>query len=135
MSQVPNQPAPGPAPFTVQQIEKYTVVEFRTNSLMNPSELETIATDMYRLVDDEDRRYLVLDFEKVKYLSSQAIGIVLTLHKKLSQLKYSSFVLCGVGPTLMQLLKITRLDKVLKITRLDRILTVKPTQREALKVT
>ena len=111
--------------FTVQKIEKYTVIEFKTPSLMNPSELEQIATDLYRLVDEEDRRYILLDFEKVKYLSSQAIGIVLTLHKKLSQLKKSSFVLVGVGPSLMQLLKITRLDKVLKI---------KDSQREGVKV-
>ena len=111
--------------FTVQQVEKYTVVEFKTASLMNPSELERIATDLYRLVDDEDRRYVLLDFGQVKYLSSQAIGIVLTLHKKLTKLKKTSFVLCGVGPSLMQLLKITRLDKVLKITE---------TQREGVKV-
>ena len=111
--------------FTVQKIEKYTVIEFKTPSLMNPSELEQIATDLYRLVDEEDRRYLLLDFEKVKYLSSQAIGIVLTLHKKLSQLKKTSLVLCGVGPPLMQLLKITRLDRVLKI---------KESQKEGVKV-
>ena len=111
--------------FTVQKIEKYTVIEFKTPSLMNPSELEQIATDLYRLVDEEDRRYILLDFEKVKYLSSQAIGIVLTLHKKLSQLKKTSFVLCGVGPSLMQLLKITRLDRVLKI---------KDSQKEGVKV-
>jgi anti-sigma B factor antagonist len=111
--------------FTVQKIEKYTVVEFKTQSLMHPSELEQIATDLYRLVDEEDRRYILLDFEKVKYLSSQAIGIVLTLHKKLSQLQKTSFVLCGVGPSLMQLLKITRLDRVLKI---------KDSQKEGVKV-
>ena len=35
--------------FTTQKIEKYTVVEFRTNSLMNPGELEQIATDLYRI--------------------------------------------------------------------------------------
>jgi anti-anti-sigma regulatory factor len=34
-------------------------------------------------------------------------------------------VLCGVGPKLMELLK---------ITRLDRLLTVKPSQQEAVKV-
>ncbi len=110
--------------FTLQKVEKYSVVEFRTNSLMNPSELEQIATDLYRLVDEEDRRRLILDFEKVQYLSSQAIGIILTLNKKLGQLKGSKLVLCGVGPKLMELLK---------ITRLDRILTVKPTQHEGVK--
>ena len=80
---------------------------------------------MYRLVDDEDRRKLLLDFERVQYLSSQAIGIILTLNKKLSSLKYNKLVLCGVGAKLMELLK---------ITRLDRILTIKPTQAEAVKV-
>ena len=111
--------------FTVQPIEKFTVVEFKTASLMDPMILEEIGQELYRLVDEEDRRRLILDFEKVQYLSSQAIGIVLTLNKKLNALKGSKFVLCGVGPKLLELLK---------ITRLDRILTVKPTQKEAVKV-
>ena len=112
--------------FTVQPIEKFTVVEFKTASLMDPLVLEEIGQELYRLVDEEDRRRLILDFEKVQYLSSQAIGIVLNLNKKLGALKGSKFVLCGVGPKLLELLK---------ITRLDRILTVKPSQKEAVKVT
>ncbi len=111
--------------FTVQPIDKFTVVEFKTPSLMDPMILEEIGQELYRLVDEEDRRHLILDFEKVQYLSSQAIGIVLNLNKKLGALKNSKFVLCGVGPKLLELLK---------ITRLDRILTVKPTQKEAVKV-
>ena len=127
MSQPPNQPTPGASqpPFTVQQIDKFTVIEFKSPSLMDPLELEQLGQHLYRLVDEEDRRKVILDFEKVQYLSSQAIGIVLTMNKKLGALKNSKLVLCGVGPRLMELLK---------ITRLDRLLTVKPTQREALKV-
>jgi anti-sigma B factor antagonist len=111
--------------FTVQTIDKWHVVEFKTPSLMDPQILEEIGRELYRLVDEEDRRRVVLDFERVQYLSSQAIGIILTLNKKLGSLKNSKLVLCGVGPKLLELLK---------ITRLDRILTVKPTQKEAVKV-
>src|SRR4029079_18395642 len=111
--------------FTVHPFDKSSCREFRTPSLMDPIILEEIGKELYRLVDEEDRRKLVLDFEKVQYLSSQAIGIILTLNKKLSSLKYNKLVLCGVGPKLMELLK---------ITRLDRILTVKPTQQDAVKV-
>ena len=113
--------------FTVQPFEKYSVVEFKTTSLMDPIILEEIGKELYRLVDEEDRRKLLLDFEKVQYLSSQAIGIILTLNKKLTGTSAGgqNLVLCGVGPQLMQLLK---------ITRLDRILTVKPTQHEGVKV-
>ena len=115
-----------PSPhFTVHPIEKWTVVEFRTASLMDPAILESIGQELYRLVDAEDRRRLILDFEKVEYLSSQAIGIVLTLNKKLGALKNSKFVLCSINDKLKELLRITRLDK---------ILTVKPSQQEAVKV-
>lgn len=116
---------PTTAPFTTQQVEKFTIVEFRNASLMDPVELEHISQSLFRLVDAEDRRRIILDFEKVQYLSSQAIGIVLTMNKKLAALKNSKLVLCGVGP---------RLQELLKITRLDRILTIKPTQHEAIKV-
>jgi anti-sigma B factor antagonist len=117
--------AAGSSSFIVQQIEKFTVIEFRNPSLMDPVELEQIGQSLYHLIDAEDRRKIVLDFEKVQYLSSQAIGIILTMNKKLSHLNGSKLVLCGVG---------ARLQELLKITRLDRLLTIKPSQREAIKV-
>ena len=111
--------------FTTQQHEKFTVIEFQLQSLMDPVELEKIAKELYRLIDEEDRRRLILDFERVKYLSSQAIGIIMAMHRKLAPLSRSKLVLCSVNPALQQLLKITSLDK---------LLTVKATQKEAVKV-
>lgn len=92
---------------------------------MEPGELEKIGTELYRLIDEEDRRRIILDFEKVKYISSQAIGILMKMRKKMAALKHTKLVLCSVSPALQQLLKITGLDK---------LLTVKPTQKEAIKV-
>ena len=112
-------------PLTIQEMEKWLIVQFRTPSLMDPIALEKIADAVYPLVDEQDQRHMILDFEQVEFISSQAIGIVLTLKKKLGALPHSTLVLCGVGPRLMELIKITRLDKVLKI---------RPTQKEALKV-
>jgi len=111
--------------LTVQTIEKWCVVELRTPSLMDPLEIKAIGDSIFHLVDVQDKRLIILDFEQVEYLSSQAIGIVITLYKKLSALKNSKLVLCGVSAKLQELLRITRLDK---------LLTIKPTQREALKV-
>ncbi|MGA2499961.1 MAG: STAS domain-containing protein [Tepidisphaeraceae bacterium] len=110
--------------MNVQQVGEMTVVEFTCPSLMDPIELEQIAAQLYKLVDEQDKRQIVLDFEKVEYLASQAIGILLAMQKKLAALKKSTLILCGVGPRLMELLR---------ITRLDRVLTVKPTQKEATK--
>jgi anti-sigma B factor antagonist len=110
--------------FNLQQIGENTVVEFTSPSLMDPIELEQVAQELYKLIDEKEKRNIILDFEKVQYLSSQAIGILLAMQKKLSQHPQSSLVLCGVGARLMDLLR---------ITRLDRVLTIKPSQKEAIK--
>jgi anti-sigma B factor antagonist len=111
--------------FIVTNFEKWTIVEFRTSTLMDPPVLESIQNDLVRLVEEEDRRQVVLDFEKVQYVSSQAIGIIIQMNKKLKALKYSMLVLCSVPPKIMEVLKILRLDKLLKIV---------PTQHEAVKI-
>ena len=111
--------------FNRQQIGEYMVIEFTTPSLMDPLVLESTAQALYKLIDEEDKRKIIIDFEKVQYLSSQAIGIVLAMHKKLNALKNSKLILCSVGPKLMELIKLTRLDKML---------TIKASQKEAVGV-
>jgi len=113
--------------YTVRQSGKHTVIEFQTPSLMNPQDLERVGSQLFRMVDEEKRTRVVLDFGKVKYLSSQAIGIILTLNKKLTggAAGGEGLVLCGVGPQLMQLLKITRLDRILMIKNSQQDATAK----------
>ena len=110
-------------PFILQPIGPVMIVEFRNPSLMDPLVLENTSRRLYALVDEEDRRKVIMDFEKVQYLSSQAIGILLSMKKRIDALGNGRLVLCGIGPKLAELLKITRLDK---------IMTIKPTQKEAL---
>lgn len=111
-------------PLTIQNIKKWTVVEFRTPSLMDPLQLQNVGDALYHLIDAQDKRTVILDFSQVEFLSSQAIGILLTMHKKLGSLPNSKLVLCGVG---------SRLTELLRITRLDKILTIKPSQKEAVE--
>jgi anti-sigma B factor antagonist len=110
-------------PFIVQPIQGVTIVQFREPSLMDPVILARSGERLNALIDQEHQKKIILDFEIVEYMASQAIGIVLTLHKKSVGIK-GQLVVCGCGKRLQELMKITRLDKVLNI---------KPTQAEALK--
>ena len=93
------------AEFIVTTIESATVAEFCLPSLMDPLILEKMGQQLYQLVDEQDRRTLVLDFTRgVQFLSSQAIGIIMNLHRKLKGLKGGQLILCGVGPKLQELL-------------------------------
>lgn len=114
--------------FIYNKFDKWTVVEFRTSNLMDPPVLESIQADLVRLVEVEDRRLMVMDFEKVQYVSSQAIGIIIHVNKKLAALPHSKLVLCSVPPKIMEVLRILRLDKVLKIvpTQKDAVMIVPP---------
>ena len=93
------------------------VVQFLTNSLMNAGELERMSAALNQLADEQTNGRMLLDFTKVEYLSSQAIGIIVGLNKKTSKIPGGKLVLCGVSSQLMQLLKITRLDRVLQIVK------------------
>jgi anti-anti-sigma factor len=100
-----------------------TVVRFRTASLMNVMDVDRIAAAIDRVVDARGATgRLVLEFGPVKYVSSRAIGMVVGLRKRLAH-GGGKLVLCGVGPTLRELIR---------LTGLDRVLTIKPTLDEAL---
>ena len=111
--------------YTVRQYEKHTLVVFRTPSMMNPADNERVRTGLLRLVEEEGRTHMVLDFGRVQFISSTVIGILLTLNKRLAAGPggAAGLVLCGVGERLLDLLK---------ISKLDRLLTIKPTRKEAL---
>lgn len=111
--------------YTVRQYEKHTLVVFRTPSMMNPADNERVRAGLLRLVDEEKRTHLVLDFGRVQFISSTVIGVLLTLNKRLAAAPpgTAGLALCGVGPRLLDLLK---------ISKLDRLLTIKPTRKEAL---
>ena len=104
--------------FTVENVNGHVVVTFTTDELTHPKELERIGHKLYTLADETLDRAgvsprLVLNFQNVRYFASQAVGILLTLNKKLG--RGPAFTLCCVGPALLQLLRITRLDQVLTI--------------------
>lgn len=110
--------------FTQQQIRQYVVVEFYDASLMDSLKLEEMGKRLYHLVDQEDKRCIVLDFSRVQYISSQFIGILMALQKRLKALPKSELLLCSVNSRLAELLRITRLDQILKIY---------PSQKEAVQ--
>ena len=110
--------------YKLREYGKHSVVAFQTNTLVNAIEVDRLRVDLIRLVEQEKRALLVLDFRRVQFFSSQVIGIILTLHKRLAALPGGRLTLCGVAPQLLELLK---------ISRLDRILTVKADRKEAIQ--
>ena len=63
-----------------------------------------------QLVDETDARYVLIDFHKIDYVSSSALGSFIQTWKKLER-KGGQLVLCSVPEHITKLLKLTTLDK------------------------
>ena len=83
---------------------------------MNAGELDRTRKALSALVDNDSSARMVLDFTPVTYLSSQAIGMIVDLHRK-TAIGGGKLVLCALTPQLLQLLKVTRMDQVFTIVK------------------
>lgn len=102
---------PGPAPLLIHQIKDVTVVNFQDTAILDAMVVEQIGKQLDELVENQACRKLLLDFEKVKLLSSSALGILVTLQKKARQIK-GRVIICSLKPELRKVFKITSLDKL-----------------------
>ena len=103
------------SPLVIHEIQKITVVNFNTAAVLDAIHIQSIADQLYDLVDKRACRKLILDLTKVRYFSSQALGVLISLYKKSQAIK-GSVVLCGVNDELMKLFKLTNLHKFFRIS-------------------
>jgi len=97
--------------LVVQTIKDVTVVNFLDSSIMDSLQIDQLSRQLYDLVDNRHRRKLILDFGKVRLLSSQTLGMLLNLHKKTQRIK-GKMVICGMRKELRKVFLITKLDKI-----------------------
>ncbi len=97
----------------VQKTWDVTIVDFQEARLLEAQQIDAIGRELYRLVDEMDRKKLILDFSKVQYLASAAIGMLMTLHKKSTAIK-GTFIICGLKRELMKVFEIMKLTKVFR---------------------
>ena len=107
----------------IEEVDGVTVAKFTDKKILDEANIQVIGNNLFALVDEDGRRKIVLDFTLVEYLSSAALGKLITLDKKVKQAK-AKLRLCGIRPEIYEVFAITRLDKIFDIT---------PTQAEALE--
>lgn len=97
----------------VQRTWDVTIVDLQEARLLEAAQIEAIGKELYRLVDEMDRKKLILDFAQVQFLASAAIGMLMTLHKKSTAIK-GTFIICSLRRELMKVFEIMKLTKVFK---------------------
>jgi anti-sigma B factor antagonist len=103
------------ARLLIHPIRDVVIVNFQDASLLDSGQLEAIGTELYDLVDNKNRRKLILDFAKVQFMSSSALGVLITLRKKATAIK-GDVVICGLRKDLTRVFEITNLIKMFTFT-------------------
>jgi anti-sigma B factor antagonist len=103
----------GPSNLLIHKISDVTVVTFQDARLLESQKLEALGEELYRLVDQMDRKKLIVDCTKVQFLASAAISVFVNLQKKSTAIK-GTLIICGMRKDLMQVFEITRLTKLFK---------------------
>lgn len=98
--------------LVVSKIEGVTVVIFRKSSVLDAVAIEGVAQELFELVDKQACRKLSLDFTEVQFLSSQMVGVILSLYKKSKDIG-GKLVICGLRDELMKVFKIMKLETLL----------------------
>jgi anti-anti-sigma factor len=99
------------ARLLIQTFRDVTVVNFSDSSILDTLQVQQIGEELYELIDDRATRKMILDFSNVKFLSSSALGVLITVRKKADEIK-GKVVLCGMKPDLRKIFKITNLEKL-----------------------
>lgn len=100
----------------VEQIGDVTVVNFIDRKILDEQNIQVIGDQLFGLVDQDGLRKLLLNFGNVEYLSSAALGKLITLNKKLQGVG-GRLVLCNIDPQIYEVFEITRLDKFFNIQK------------------
>ncbi len=107
-----------------------TIVSFGLETITGLSVLEQINARLRALIADDRPGKIVVDFDGVKFFSSQVLGLLVDVWRRLSD--YGGIMLIsGINPQLNRVFKITNLDKIFEFCP-DRASAVKAMRQKKL---
>jgi anti-sigma B factor antagonist len=98
----------------VEDIGDVTIVTFTDKKILDEQNIQIIGEQLFSLVDELGRRKLLLNFRNVEYLSSAALGKLITLNKKVNAAG-GKLVLCNIDPQIYEVFEITGLNRIFDI--------------------
>jgi len=100
--------------LTVTKPNGVILVEFAERKIIEELSISEIGDELSKLVDAQSGVKILLSFKNVGHLSSAALGMLITLNKKVTGQK-GRLRLSDITPQIYEVFKITRLNKLFEI--------------------
>ena len=100
--------------LSVQGYGDVSTVELGDSKILDEAVIAQLSAQLQALVADADSAKFVLDFVNVGHMSSSALGMLITLNKRVQE-RGGQLRLCNIRPSIYEVFVITRLNEILQI--------------------
>lgn len=91
-----------------------TVATFLEAAMLDESSIQQLGSELEKVVQSKEGIKLVVDLSNVDYVSSAVLGRLVKIYKLVKQIS-GKMKLAGVKNNILQVFKITKLDKMFEI--------------------
>ena len=98
----------------VADMDGVTVVQFVDKKILDESNIQEMGQELFQLVEEDKRDKILLNFHSVEFLSSAALGKLITLDKKVKA-HGGKLRLSNIRPEIYEVFAITKLNKLFDI--------------------
>ena len=91
-----------------------TIASFEENRILDELLIQNLGDELVGLTQDDKVKNLVLNFQKVEFMSSAMIGKLVLVNKKCGA-SNKPLRFCCINDNLMEVFKLTNLDRVFQI--------------------
>jgi len=93
-----------------------TIVTFEEQNILEDQQIRKLERALLPVIRDNQNKRLVLNFVKVKFMSSAFLGLLVKVHKRVIEAG-GSLQLFNLDPKIQKVFEITQLVKVFDIVR------------------
>jgi anti-sigma B factor antagonist len=98
----------------VSKTGEVSVVTFTDQKILDEATIQELGAELFALVEQDNRKRILLDFTGVEFLSSAALGKLITFDRKLKTAQ-GRLKMCGLAPGILEVFQVTKLNKVFDI--------------------
>jgi len=98
----------------INEVGDVTVVRFRDHKILEDINVQELGQELFQLIEVDNRQKLVLNFFAVEFLTSAALGKLITMDKKVKA-HGGVLRLCNIRPEIYEVFEITKLNRLFEI--------------------
>jgi len=98
----------------VEYAQDAVIATLTDEKILDEADVSGLEGSILPLIESSESINLVLDFSNVKFLTSAVLGLLIRISRRIYE-SQGQLKLCGINPRILEIFRITRLERVFDI--------------------